>query len=165
MTPQELSRYLKGPLQPRGYVSFLSALVHHGVLIDSLAVIQVASPDLSGRGAALRPGPVEFVLLCRDLYFGWRSEPFEGDWLPVALPEKALLDWLYLCEERGMDPRLEEMEWEVFDPGRLDHMARRTGLDYRARLPDPRALEASCHDQARRRLESLRALEGGAERG
>jgi hypothetical protein len=67
-------------------------------------------------------------------------ELFEGEPVPVATPEKALLDWCWLAEELGLDPRLDEMEWSALDLGRLDGLA------------------ASHHDQARLRGETLARL-------
>ena len=100
--------------QPVGYVSFLTALVHHGVIVEALTSVQVASLDRAGPGD-VEATPVEHHLLPRDLWFGYRVESFEGESVPVATPEKALLDWCWLAEEQGLDPRLDEMEWSILD--------------------------------------------------
>jgi predicted transcriptional regulator of viral defense system len=115
MRAASLAERLRGREEPLGYVSFLSALVHYGALVDSLAVIQVASPELAGRDDAVRPGPVDYVLVPRDLFYGYRWESFEGQTVPVASPEKALIDWVTWCELWGMTARLEEIEWDAFD--------------------------------------------------
>lgn len=138
--------------QAVGYVSFLSALVHHGVLVEGLASIQVASLDRAGPWEA---GPVEYVLLPRDLWFGYRDAQFEGETVPVATPEKALLDWCWLAEEQGLDPRLDEMDWSVLDLGLLDQLAAETGISYRRLLPPA---DASKHEQARQRAEAIARL-------
>ncbi len=135
-----------------GYVSFLSALVHHGVLVDGLASIQVASLDRAGRCGA---GPIEHILLPRDLWFGHRVLAFEGERVPVATPEKALLDWCWLAEELGLDPRLDEMDWSALDLVLLDRLADETGVSYRRLLPPA---DASKHPQARLRAEALDRL-------
>jgi hypothetical protein len=140
--------------QPAGYVSFLTALVHHGVIVEGLTSVHVASLDRAGQWYVGNT-PVEFHLLPRDLWFGHRVEPFEGELVPVATPEKALLDWCWLAEDLGLDPRLDEMEWSALDLGRLDRLAAETGVSYRRLLP-PR--DASPHDQARLRAEVLARL-------
>jgi predicted transcriptional regulator of viral defense system len=153
MTP--LSERLRGRLQPLGYVSYRSALVHHGVVIDSLAVVQVASVELGGRDDTTVPGPVRFILIARDLYFGYALEPFEGDVVPVASAEKALLDWIDWTEQTGVDPRLEEIEWQELDLGRLDQLAAATGIDYRLALRRVQGRGQAAHDQDRLRRERL----------
>lgn len=140
--------------QPVGYVSFLTALVHHGVILDGLIAVQVASLDRAGQWD-VETMPVEYHLLPRDLWFGHRVEAFEGEQVPVATPEKALLDWCWLAEELGLDPRLDEMEWSAVDLGRLDRLAAETGVSYRRLLPPG---GASKHDQARLRAEVVARL-------
>jgi hypothetical protein len=137
-----------------GYVSFLSALVHHGVIVEGLTSVQVASLDRAGPGD-VSSTPVEHHLVPRDLWFGYRVESFEGESIPVATPEKALVDWCWLAEEQGLYPRLEEMEWSVLDRDRLDRLALETGISYRRRLPPE---GASLHDQARMRAEIVARL-------
>ncbi len=140
--------------QPVGYVSFLTALVHHGVIVEGLASVQVASLDRAGPGG-VSATPVEHHLLPRDLWFGFRVESFEGEDIPVATPEKALLDWCWLVEEQGLDPRLDEMEWSLLDRDRLEGLAVETGISYRRHLP-PKG--ASRYDQARLREEVVSHL-------
>jgi len=146
---------VRGAPEPAGYVSYLSALIHHGVLVDALAVIQVASPDLAGRYRRVRPGPVEAFPIPRDLYFGWTTAWFEGEQVPLASPEKALVDWLLLCEERGTAPRLEALEWDALRPARLAEIARVCGLDLGRYLPATDG-PASAHAQRRARIEATR---------
>lgn len=149
---KRLSEELPSRGQAVGYVSFLSALVHHGVLVEGLASIQVASLDRAG---PWERGPVEYVLLPRDLWCGYRHEPFEGETLPVATPEKALLDWCWMAEEQGLDPRLDEMDWSALDLDLLDQLAAETGVSYRRLLPPA---DASTHEQARQRAEAIDRL-------
>lgn len=149
-----LAERLRGVREPAGYVSFRSALVHHGLLTDSLAVIQVASPELCGRDSRIVPGPVEFVPVPRALYFGWRSERFEGELVPLATPEKAVIDWLGWAEERGFDAHLEELEWDRVDKAALRRLAAECGVCLRAHLPRLRAAR-SVHEQERMRIQAL----------
>ena len=139
---------------PVGYVSFLSALVYRGVMVEGVTSVQVASLDRAGQ-VDVGVMPVEYHLLPRDLWFGYQEEVFEGERVPVAIPEKALLDWCWLAEERGLDPRLDEMEWSVLDLGRLDRLAAETGVCYRRSLP---VGATSKHDQAQLRAEVLARL-------
>lgn len=140
--------------QAVGYVSFLTALVHHGVIVEGLTSVQVASLDRAGPGD-VSATPVEHHLLPRDLWFGYRVESFDGEDVPVATPEKALLDWCWLAEEQGLYPRLEEMEWSILDRDRLDQLAVETGIAYRRLLPPE---GPSRHDQARLRAEVVSRL-------
>lgn len=149
-----LSDELMSRGRPAGYVSFLSALVHHGVLVEGLAAVQVASLDRAGRWD-VGGTPVEFHLLPRDLWFGYRMEPFEGETVPVAMPEKALLDWCCLAEDGGVDPRLDEMEWNALDLRELDRLAAETGVSYHRLLP-PKGV--STHDQERLRADAAPRL-------
>ena len=146
---------LRGRIQPLGYVSFRAALVHHGVVIDSLSTIQVASVELAGRDDTTVPGPVRFIPIARDLYFGCTLQPFEGDTVPVASPGKALLDWIEWTERIGLDPRLEEIEWQELDLGELDRWADEPGIDYRRALRDVGGLQRAVHDQDRLRRDRL----------
>ena len=140
--------------QPVGYVSFLAALVHHGVIVEGVTSVQVASLDRAGRVDA-GGVPVEYHVLPRDLWFGYGIGMFEGERVPVATPEKALLDWCWLAEETGLDPRLDEMEWDTLDVEELDRLATETGVLYRSMLP---LGPASHHDQARLRAEAIARL-------
>jgi hypothetical protein len=142
--------------RPIGYVSFLTALVHHGVVVDGVATIQVASLDRAGDWET-GGTPIEFHLIPRDLWLGHQTEsqPFEGERLPVATPEKALLDWCWLAEEEGVDPRLDEVDWSLLDRDRLDALAAETGVSYRSLLPPP---GASHHDQDRLRADEIERL-------
>ncbi len=138
-----LASALCGAREPLGYVSFLSALVFHEVLIDGLAVIQVASLDRAG-SELVAEGRIEYALLPRDLWFGWAEASFEGARVPVAGPEKALLDWCWLAEERGLALRLDEMDWDILDLAVLDRLSEETGLFPRTLLGQDRG---SHHDQ------------------
>lgn len=140
--------------QPVGYVSFLSALIHHEVIVDGQATIQVASLDRAGPWE-VREGPIEYYLLPRDLWFGFDTASFEGAVVPLATAEKALLDWCWLAEEMGLDPRLDELDWSLLDVTRLDRLADETGIWYRERLPPA---GTSRHDQQRLRDEALARL-------
>lgn len=151
---RRLSDELLSRGRPTGYVSFLTALVHHGVLVEGLTSVQIASLERAGPWE-VGVTPVEFHLIPRDLWFGHRMESFEGEPVPVATPEKALLDWCWLAEEQGLDPRLDEMECCALDLGRLEALAAETGVSYRHLLP-PKDL--SRHDQARLRAETLARL-------
>ncbi len=135
-------------------MSFLTALVHHDILVEGVVSVQVASLDRAGR-VELGGLPVEYHLLPRDLWFGYAIGVFEGERVAVATPEKALLDWCWLAEETGLDPRLDEMEWDSLDLEELDRLAIETGVMHRAMLPGG---PASSHDQAQLRAEAIARL-------
>ncbi len=155
MTLTPLSQRLRGRVQPSGYVSFRSALIHHGIVIDSLAVIQVATVEWAGRDDTTAPGPVHYLPLPRDLFFGYALCPFEGDVVPVASAEKALLDWIEWTEQMAVDPQLDEIEWDGIDRHELDRLAAETGVQYQPALIHLRGMEAAVHDQDRMRRARL----------
>ena len=151
---RRLSDELANRGRTAGYVSFLTALVHHAVIVEGLTSVQVASLDRAGPWE-IGAMPVEFHLVPRDLWFGYRVETFEGEPVPLATPEKALIDWCWLAEQMGLEPRLDEMEWGALDLHRLDELAAETGVSYRLMLPPA---GSSTHDLARLREEAVARL-------
>ncbi|MBI4614483.1 MAG: hypothetical protein HY720_12800, partial [Planctomycetes bacterium] len=70
-----------------------------------------------------------------------------------ASPEKALVDWLHLVEEECLDPRLEEIEWDALDLGRLEALCREAGVEPEPLLGQSRRLLETSHVQWRLRWE------------
>ena len=116
--------------EPRGYVSFETALSAHGVLDHLVHVVRLATAGDDREQRVPELGLVEWIHLPDDLLFGdvpGTALDFPG--LRVAEPEKALCDLLWLCESRGFAPPVESLRLEELDRARLVLYATRMGLD------------------------------------
>ena len=91
------------------YVSFLSALNHHGIIDQLPRDIEVASLD---RARSIVTGAATYAIhhLPPHLFAGW-TMTVRG---PVAVPEKALFDSCYIAAARSGRPRrIPELELPV----------------------------------------------------
>lgn len=123
---------------PRGYVSFDTALSAHGVLDDLVHAIRIATAGNDQSRIVPDLGFVEWISLPEDLLFGDRAgSPLDFPGLRVAGPEKALCDLLWLCESRGFAPPLHSLRLEDLDGSRLASYARRMDLDLSALRAEP----------------------------
>jgi hypothetical protein len=101
------------------YISAEWALHLHGVIIQVPTVCTVVtlstavgvSRNLQWRGVA-----IEYSHIADRLYFGFEAR----DGFNLAMPEKALLDYLYY---RNALPFQDELEMDMLDVGRLQEMA------------------------------------------
>lgn len=118
--------------EPRGYVSFDTALSAHGVLDDLVHAVRIATAGDDRSRSVPDIGLVEWIALPDDLLFG-DAPGTELDFpeLRVAEPEKALCDLLWLCESRGFAPPIESLRLEMLDRRKLDDYAARAGIDLR----------------------------------
>ena len=116
--------------EPRGYVSFETALSAHGVLDHLVHVVRLATAGDDRQERVPEFGLVEWIHLPDDLLFGdvaGTGLDFLG--LRVAEPERALCDLLWLCESRGFAPPVESLRKEEIDGAQLARHAARMGLD------------------------------------
>jgi hypothetical protein len=100
------------------YVSFRSALAHYGLVPNHEPVVTSVT---TGRSALWHTplGSYEFRYIEPDLRHGYRVAELGGEQRAfVALPEKALLDLMYLVPEEDWSDCLQELG--VRDLGRLD---------------------------------------------
>lgn len=101
------------------YISAEWALHLHGVIIQAPLVCTVLTLSTAvgvTRNLVWRGITIEYSHLSDRLYFGF--EPRDGH--NIALPEKALLDYMYY---RNTAPFADELELEELDTGRLRAMA------------------------------------------
>lgn len=120
--------HLLGPEQ--GYVSFLTALHHHGLLSQIPATIQVATTG-HGRKLATAAGTFEFLQLKPELM--WDDIEWSEAHLPyrIANAEKALIDTLYIATRKQRRfASLPELEFEEtpFDEKRFHRLLNRIEL-------------------------------------
>ena len=116
-------------LQPASYVSLQTALALHGLIPDT--VNRVTSVT-AGRPEELDTpvGSFEFRHVKPGLLFGYRSMDVSDQKVLVALPEKALLDLIYLQpggESKEYLAGLRLQNLDTLDMPRLEQLAARFG--------------------------------------
>jgi predicted transcriptional regulator of viral defense system len=112
--PFTVPPYLTAP-HP-AYVSFWSALGHHGMIEQVPREIFVASPDRTRR-VTTNVGTYSIHHLVPGLFGGYRGSDESGY---IAMPEKALFDTVYLRAVRGGQVMLPELALpDGFQPDRL----------------------------------------------
>lgn len=114
-------------LQPASYVSLQTALAFYGLIPDT--VNRVTSVT-AGRPEDLDTplGSFEFRHVKSGLLFGYRSMDVSSQPALVALPEKALLDLVYLQpggESKGYLTGLRLQNLDTLDHSRLEKLAAR----------------------------------------
>jgi len=90
------SMYFANRIYRPSYISIHSALAFYGLIPE--AVVQVTSVSTLKTASFSNPfGEYSYKSIANDLLFGYDLKPFaDGRALQLALPEKALLDLLYL---------------------------------------------------------------------
>lgn len=114
-------------IAPDSYISFQAALHLRGVIDQAPYVVTCARWN----GPSLRVdndfGEYWFERVPRRFAFGFEAVP--GGFYDLAVPEKALLDSVWLALRRGYRPRTEELYLAGnLDPDRFLEYARRMGL-------------------------------------
>jgi len=125
---EEVACFLRTP----SYISCEWALNRHGILLQSPVVCTVLTLDTAvGASRNIRFGGVtiEFSRIASRLFNGFETK--EG--FNLAVPEKALLDTVYL---RKRIPFKDELELESIDQTRLMSMAEAFPVVIRKRLAD-----------------------------
>lgn len=104
------------------YLSFESALSHHGILSQIPYTVTLATTRRSKR-MSIEGRDVEYRQLRGDLFFGFRIDKS----LEIAEPEKALLDALYLMKRGRLSLPADELD--------LSGLSARKLKSYAARFP------------------------------
>ncbi len=96
-----------GILYPPSYISLESALFLHGILerTPHLVTCVTLNKTKTFRTAL---GEIAYFHIKSELFFGYQI----NDRLPIACPEKAALDFIYLQRQNGLEPSLDEWNWE-----------------------------------------------------
>ena len=106
-----------------------SALAWHGVIPEFVPVVTRVT---AGRPQTIATplGRFEFRHIKKSLFWGYRQVELSGKQVAfVALPEKALLDLLYLtpdCDAEGYVRQLRLQSFEKIDTGVLEDFALKT---------------------------------------
>ncbi len=105
-------------LRPCAYVSLESALRYWGISTQSpsaLTCVTVGKPreyhskDLNLRYRTVSP----------KLFWGFQEKTTRYGSYKLAEPEKALLDWIYLSLQDGVEPALDELDFKRLDRAKL----------------------------------------------
>ncbi len=118
---ERIAQEYNGPV----YVTYLDALGRHGLITDVPDALQCAT---LGDSTMLETphGTIEFYNLPEDFFFGYHKK---GNLLPIAEPEKSLIDALMLSEQEGIIPAwLENLDWRGLDLKKLNQYAERMGI-------------------------------------
>ena len=117
---------------PKGYVSFQTALSVHGLFDDLVRSVWIATVCGDRQRRVHGIGHVQWVGLPDDLMFGYgRGKEFDFPGWQVAEPEKALVDLLWRCESRGVAVPVHSLRLDEIDRNRLAVYAERAMVDVR----------------------------------
>jgi len=101
---------IAGYLYPPCYVSLESALFMHGIMDQAPHVLTCVTTNKTKRFNT-ELGEIHYSHIKRELFFGYGIE----DRVPLAVPEKAALDFVYIQRQNGFQPPLDEWNWENMD--------------------------------------------------
>lgn len=120
------SRDLVNVLRKRAYISLDSALREYGISTQSPQTLTCITTDRPWdfKGLTIR---ISYRHISPHLYWGFTEKKTRYGAYRIAEPEKALLDWIYLKLQEGLDPALDELDF--------GHLRRRTLLQYVERFP------------------------------
>lgn len=106
-----------GILYPPCYISTESALSMHGI-VDQVPQLVTCVTTNKTKVFSTDLGEVSYSHIKADLFFGYDVV----DRIPLAKAEKAVLDYVYLQKQNGLEPMLDEWNREVIDREKLVSM-------------------------------------------
>ena len=117
-TPRELVNFLRTD----SYISLESALVDQGVTSQSPAILTCVTTGYpkTFRSPSLT---ISYRKISKDLYWGFEERQTRYNSYQIALPEKALLDWIYLNRQEGLPTPLDEINVQFLDHRRFREFA------------------------------------------
>ena len=115
-------RDLVNVLRTASYISLESALVERGITSQSPAILTCVTTGYPKkfRSSSLT---VSYRKISEDLYWGFEEKRTRYNNYQIALPEKALLDWIYLTRQEGLPTPLDEINFQFLDRQRLREFA------------------------------------------
>lgn len=120
--PQDLINVLR----PNSYLSLESALHHWGISTQATALLTCVTKDKS-RDFNGKSFSISYRSISPKLFWGFIEKRTRYSKYRIAEPEKALLDWIYLCLQEGFAPSLDELDFKRIDRPKL--------LDYAKQYP------------------------------
>ena len=115
-------RELVNILRPDSYVSLESALVDYGVTSQSPAIltcITIGYPKVF-RSSSLT---ISYRKISKELFWGFEEKRTRYNTYHIALPEKALLDWIYLSRQEGLPTPVDEINIKFLNHRKLREFA------------------------------------------
>jgi hypothetical protein len=107
-----------GILYPPAYVSLSSALFAHGIADQAPQVLTCVTINKT-KTFMTGLGEIRYQQIKPSLFFGYALEGV----VPIATPEKAALDFVYLELRNRRRPAVDEWNWEGLDRARLESWA------------------------------------------
>jgi hypothetical protein len=106
-------------LYPPSYVSLESALFMHGISEQAPHLLTCVSTNKT-KTFRTDSGEIAYFHLKRELFFGYDIT----DRIPLAWPEKAALDFVYIQRQNGLKPSLDEWNWDSLNVDKMNSLAR-----------------------------------------
>ncbi|MCK4297015.1 MAG: type IV toxin-antitoxin system AbiEi family antitoxin domain-containing protein [Candidatus Marinimicrobia bacterium] len=106
-----------GILYPPSYISLESALFLHGILDQIPHLVTCVSLNKT-KTFHTTIGEIAYFHIKKDLYFGYQIK----DGVPIALPEKAALDFIYHQRQNGLEPILDEWNWDNLNLNKINYL-------------------------------------------
>ncbi len=109
-------------LRPRAYVSLESALHHWGISTQIPVALTCVTTGKTGdfRTPSLS---ISFRRISQKLFWGFSEKQTRYARYKIALPEKAVLDWVYLTLQGGHRPDLDEFDFKRVSKSKLIEFA------------------------------------------
>jgi predicted transcriptional regulator of viral defense system len=107
-------------LYPPAYISLESALFMHGVLDQTPHALTCVTVNKT-KHFRTKLGEIFYNHIKPSLFFGYRSDGR----IFIAEAEKAALDFIYLQKQNGLEPTLDEWNWEHLDRKRMHEMMKK----------------------------------------
>ncbi|MCR4439110.1 MAG: type IV toxin-antitoxin system AbiEi family antitoxin domain-containing protein [bacterium] len=105
-------------LYPPAYISCESALFLHGVADQAPHVLTCVTTNKT-KAFRTALGEIVYFHIKAPLFFGYGV----CDRIFLAEPEKAALDFVYLQRQNGLEPALDEWNWENLSPQKVAEMS------------------------------------------
>ncbi len=121
-TPRELVNVLR----EKAYISLDSALREYGISTQSPQVLTCVTTERP-REFNARTIRISYRGISLRLYWGYQKKRTRYGSYQIAEPEKALLDWLYLNLQTGVEPAFDELD--------VSKLSRRKLVEYAQRFP------------------------------
>jgi predicted transcriptional regulator of viral defense system len=126
LAPDATPRELVNVLRERAYISLDSALRKYGISTQSPQVLTCVTTERP-REFNARTIRISYRGISPRLYWGYQKQRTRYGSYQIAEPEKALLDWIYLNLQNGVEPAFDELDF--------GSLSRRKLVEYAERFP------------------------------
>src|SRR5258708_1164914 len=118
LVPDFVSHDLVNVLRPNSYISLESALRFWGISTQTTALLTCVTTG-KPRDFNWKAFAISYRSIAPRLYSGFVERHTRYEKYLIAEPEKALLDWVYLCFQDGYTPVLDELTFQPIDRPKL----------------------------------------------